>query len=828
MKQSWPDWLAILALCLLPLLYFAPVVFYGQTFYFHDISINYAPANAFNTRTMLQGELPLWNPYLAGGHPVSAEPELSSLYPLNIILLLPVSMAAAHTWYIVIHYMLLGVFTYLLARRGLNLGPVPALMAGLIFTFSGTLIAQLTHMSLISTLAWMPLILLLYIRALDTSKMLYAVGAGVALAVQISKSHPQMVLYTAGILGLYACFAAIINYKADKKIRRLWPPFGWLLLLFVVGGALSAYQILYTFELIRHSNRSGGITADTMTMLSYPPLYLIKFLLPHVFGSFQNYVGTGNFTEIHAYIGILPLLLLIFAWLRPKSWQVWFFTTLMLISLVLSLGKFTPLYHGLQYVPVFNFFRVPARWLLLITFCAALLAAYGAEALLDEAWVSKISLKKTAVRRGVLAIAALLIAALLVAGAAILWDAAHLENTCTPQDYAWRPRCLFADPAIYTRYAALTERDPELRDYVLVEPVSGNSYETEQIRQQTAFQQRLQQAYIEFIQSLGLFLLLLAASLSLIFIRWQGRLSGRWFGLLAALLILFDMLTYGGLSTNQTTAAAYFSEEPDTVQFLKQAEPSQPYRIFPTITWIPDSHNADYALSALHFNLPSLYGIESIEGGVTLPLTRHTAYMQRAIGQAGGLQMLGIANAKYIITEWDLSGNPDLTPVFEGEQQRIFEYARARPRAFTVHQVEVITNETEILNRLADASFNPATTIILEEQPVTPLPATLPTTPSDVEIVTHKHNRVVVEADMAANGLLFLSDVYYPGWHAYVDGAPAHIYRANYLFRAVELPPGQHTVEFHYKPFFFRVGAAISLLAVVVIGSLLAGRIWRR
>ncbi len=849
MKQSWPDWLAILALCLMPLLYAAPAVFYGQTFYFHDVSINYTPPNAFNTRTMLQGELPLWNPYLAGGHPVTAETELSSLYPLNLILLLPLSIATTHTWYIVIHYMLAGVFTYLLVRRGLVLGPVPSLMAGLTFTYSGTMISQLTHISLISTLAWMPLILLLYIRALDKSRILYAVGAGLVMALQISKSHPQIVLYTAGILALYTCFAAVIDFYVEKSIRQPLMMFVKLFLVFIVAAGLSAYQIFYTLELIQLSNRSGGISIDVMTVLSYPPFYLIKFLLPHFFGSFQNYTGFGNFTEIHAYAGILPLLLTIVAWLRPKNWRVWFFTTLMVISLVLSFGKFTPLYNGLQYIPIFNFFRVPARWLLLVTFCVAILAAYGTETLIGNGWLSKIGLKKSGPRRIVSAVFALIIGSLLVISGTILWDVTHIAETCTAEDFAWRPRCIFANPNIYTRYAALTEHDPEQRDYLIVEPVSTNSYETEQIRVQTGFQQRIRLAYIDMIYSAGLFLLVLALSLSLVFARWQDWITGPVFGILATALILFDILTYGGLSTNMTTDAGYFTEEPDTVQFLKQVETSEPYRVFPTISWIPDSHNVDYVLSTLHYNLPALYGIESIEGGATLPLNRHTAYMERAIGQAGGLQMLGIANAKYIITEWEISDNQDLTAIFEGKRQRIFENLRVLPRTFVVHRVEVLNDDSAILNRLADPSFDPTNTIVLEEHPtgVTVQPPTLnqlpstssgndtqpelvegvggvddyatpPTTPSDAEIVMHKHNQVEIDVAMAENGFLFLSDVYYPGWNAYVDGSSAHIYQANFLFRAVELSAGTHTVEFRYEPLSFRIGAIVSLLSAGVLG----------
>ena len=61
------------------------------------------------------------------------------------------------------------------------------------------------------------------------------------------------------------------------------------------------------------------------------------------------------------------------------------------------------------------------------------------------------------------------------------------------------------------------------------------------------------------------------------------------------------------------------------------------------------------------------------------------------------------------------------------------------------------------------------------------------------------------------DGYLVLTDAYYPGWIATVDGQPAHIERADILFRAVKVPAGQHRVEFRYQPQSFAIGAVISI-----------------
>ncbi len=88
-----------------------------------------------------------------------------------------------------------------------------------------------------------------------------------------------------------------------------------------------------------------------------------------------------------------------------------------------------------------------------------------------------------------------------------------------------------------------------------------------------------------------------------------------------------------------------------------------------------------------------------------------------------------------------------------------------------------------------------------------------------VTIISYEPERVIIEANLASEGYLILTDTCYPGWRARVDGKESSIIRANLLFRAISLSAGQHRVEFSYEPASLKVGAAISsatLLAIVV------------
>jgi len=112
----------------------------------------------------------------------------------------------------------------------------------------------------------------------------------------------------------------------------------------------------------------------------------------------------------------------------------------------------------------------------------------------------------------------------------------------------------------------------------------------------------------------------------------------------------------------------------------------------------------------------------------------------------------------------------------------------------------------------------------LEREPARPLQ---PATKSQAKIVDYTTNKVVLSTESDADQLLFLSDSDYPGWQAFVDGQKTIIYRADYAFRAVFVPAGQHQVLFRYRPQSFVWGARISL-ASLILGLVLISCLKRR
>jgi uncharacterized membrane protein YfhO len=116
--------------------------------------------------------------------------------------------------------------------------------------------------------------------------------------------------------------------------------------------------------------------------------------------------------------------------------------------------------------------------------------------------------------------------------------------------------------------------------------------------------------------------------------------------------------------------------------------------------------------------------------------------------------------------------------------------------------------------QIQQPGFDPSTTVVLEGG--TPLNLQQHGQ-ADVEIVRYEPNALRIRVDSQADGYLFLSDPFYPGWQAEVDGEPATILQANYAFRAVAVPAGSHTVTMAFRPGSWFTGLGITALTVVIL-----------
>jgi len=143
---------------------------------------------------------------------------------------------------------------------------------------------------------------------------------------------------------------------------------------------------------------------------------------------------------------------------------------------------------------------------------------------------------------------------------------------------------------------------------------------------------------------------------------------------------------------------------------------------------------------------------------------------------------------------------------------KIYEVLDTLPRAFVVHRTVVEPDDEVALAAMRDPSFDPAQQAFLAEGQALDVQ---PAAPPQVRITSYAPEQVAIEATLDAPGYLVLSDAWYPGWTARVDGEPATIERANLTFRAVYVEAGTHEVVFAFRPRTYTWGLVISVLSVV-------------
>jgi hypothetical protein len=155
----------------------------------------------------------------------------------------------------------------------------------------------------------------------------------------------------------------------------------------------------------------------------------------------------------------------------------------------------------------------------------------------------------------------------------------------------------------------------------------------------------------------------------------------------------------------------------------------------------------------------------------------------------------------------------------------ILRNLRSCPRAWLVAEAEAVDGE-EALRRISGASpreFDPRRTALLEVSPgeLPQLPgAGLTWEHMTAHVSTYEPSHLVIDTDALAPTVLVVSEIFYPGWAATVDGQPARILLTDYLLRGVALPPGRHRVEMRYTAPAARGGAIISACTLLLLGGL--------
>lgn len=238
---------------------------------------------------------------------------------------------------------------------------------------------------------------------------------------------------------------------------------------------------------------------------------------------------------------------------------------------------------------------------------------------------------------------------------------------------------------------------------------------------------------------------------------------------------------------------------------------------------------------------PKRYGefIKSSEDGkIATQFTTQTR--SDAVLSFEKVRVLDVLGVKYVLDRNENASTQKTFPkeryslIYQKDGWKIFENKKALPRAFLVSNYKIAKTPEDFERTFFSKGFDPSKAIILEEiltdQNINN--RTIEQSNNDnfgvANILEYKQNKIVINTNANISSLLFLSDTYYPGWKAYVDGKETKIYRADYTFRSIQVPKGEHDVIFAYDPESFKLGFSISVTSLVLLVIILARFTHRR
>ncbi|MGD0999914.1 MAG: YfhO family protein [Candidatus Brocadiia bacterium] len=737
------------------------------------------------------GRFPLWNPYEFLGMPFVASLQSAMFYPTNwLCAVLP--LCRAINLGIILNLFLSGLFTYLWARR-FGLRWIGAVVAAATYVFGAPQILRIFegHWSFLAPMPWIPCVLLCVEMLVSGGFQPLAIVLGAAaVAMEWFGGNPQYAFYGGIAAVLY--LGGRLWQRPELGARGAARVVGSFALIYLLGSALAGVQLMPALELFSISARRGQLSYAWVRQYAFVPEGLLTFLVPDIFGNDVGvrFWGRWNLWETSPYVGVVAFGLAFIALLRGRRGMAFLPGCIALICLLLAMAG-DAVFFGL--LPGFDLFRAQARWLCPVSLFIGLLAGLGADGIAASAAEPEPGIAR-ANGRGMW-ILGCLAALLILAGGALCLDAGFGRA-------AW---VRFMD--------AMLQVAPRERVY-LHDWTPSPEFKLVAMRA----------AGLSLLRA-GL---LLAALAGLVRLARSSRAKTDWVAAALLLLVAIDAWTFG-----QRYLVTFDPQKdglsPGAVEFL--AKSPQPFRF-----WRGGCGDLP-ACEGMTHRFASIEGVQpnaparfrdvfwSFQGEAIYRLAMDKKFTSYFIyDPQPALLML---NLRYVVVfpsqpKLQIEG---LRTVFEDPQIRIDELADSWPRAWLVHRYAVLGNPKELLDVLPRLNYEKMALLEAEPRCAVEQPPAAEPTP---EIVRYEPARVNIEVQAAAPALLVLSDLFYPGWEATVDGRPAQILEANYAMRAVAVPKGAHEVRFLYRPASFRAGVAASAAGCLVAALLISCHLWPR
>jgi hypothetical protein len=769
---------------------------------------------AFNLACLRAGTLPLWNPYAFCGMPQLAGQFTAALYPPQYLLFALLAPLRAFATLQALHYFWAGLGVWTLLRRGWGLAFASALVGGALFMFSGFMLAHEAHGPMVWSAAWAPWIFWQAWRlraGCRTSGPLLAL----MLALQLASGYMQVCVTTWFVLGAEALWHFVWN-PVGLSLRRRWQGLATLAAAFALGLGILALQLMLTYDLLPMTFR-GQLPFELFASHGFFGPQWATFFFPLLLGAQytthlvpQQYFSIWDQPEMIGTLGAVGWLGLLLCVVVCRPWgrvarrsavggSVLFWLALMVWVLCLLPGTHSPLARALFHVPVLNLFRVIARWLVWLDLPWALCAAWGVQQLLYPA-LADTPRALTAGRWLRLGLGLLLLAPLL-GWAWTRCSAGFAMSTLTPdfpgEWWSWRL------PAIYIPLA-----------FVSLALLVGWVY------------LRSGAANPRFRAGLVTCLLLLICAEQMLLLEHVG--SRR-----------FTFDSAGATSPGNQVAAFVQHAAAETI-------PS--FRVLNTT-----ANDIRQTWETMPCFLPQLNQVAAVGGNWPLMnpdysrLTHLTNYglTEDASALLHNTPLLAMLNVRYVLVGPFYDGHapvpyspaepkpkllqalrvpgayPALAERFTTSQGvTVFENTANLPPAWFVDRVTTVASPDAAITRVWTPArlFAPAHEALLQFDPdTTPTPLPVQWGRGSVALTRRSFDKLWFDVDVSGGlGFLVLSQAWYPGWWARLDGRLIPLHRVNASLSGLIIPPGRHQLYLRYLPLVVKPGALLSAVCLAL------------
>ncbi len=770
--------IAIIVILLLPIIYFlifnSGLLTGAKMMYGSDWLLGGYSAREVISRQISEFKnIPMWYNFIFSGLPTVSGPygDVASIYPF-VRLLIPTHLF--WTYLFIFGIMIAGIGMYLFLRS-INMSNAVALLGSITYMFAGNLLSTTYagHEGRLLAAAFFPLAFFLWHKAIITKKFIWFVCAGAIVGISFTHAHFQLTYYGLWVAFAYFVMQLIINRK-ENGVRNTVKLIIFAGISIIIALGILAVNYLPFLTNLAYGARGEVRGYEFAASWALPIKELFDLIVPQFSGILDNYWGENAFKLHSEYFGIILLIFAFFALLiKFKERITTFFFTTSIIATLIALGNHTPFFRLIYYtLPGIKRFRGPSMAFYLVAFSVIVIGSLGLQYLTEYAQNKKIFERS-------------------------------IQNKIKKFYYI-----------IAIIFIILV-----LLFLVFKNDITQNIQDTNKLQ---AFNRNLSSFWVGVLIS-GFLILI---TLLLIYQLQNRKLKIKTLLIILVPLIIFDLWRIDKQFIKTVEHPSVYYGPDEVISFL--TKDTSLYRVHPLY----------YERS--NDGILDLYNIQNAGGYAPNPLQTYqdfTGAEKTVMFSAPNLvypNFLNLLNIKYIISvplpddisRYDMRVQAMITElrnfvsragielVYNGRRNVIYRNNNTLPRAFLTPRYEIIKDKDQIINRLKDPQFNPASTVIISDD-ISNIDSGIDNLNGTVQIIHYSPNRIVLETELNNAGFLVLSENYHPDWLCKVDGQLTKVYRAYHTLRAIYLTNGKHLVEFYYYSKYYVLGRLITIITVL-------------